>query len=393
MEQSDTQDNPHLNHVKPRETAGRETIARYQAQFRAAAYECLTMLDRNSIDRVYCDHHEDFVSRAQQSGQPIYHFYQAKTKEKRNYQWSKLEIFGLYKSKSHDSKKIANSFAGKLLLHTVRFRNSCGSVVFLTNVQFDDSVEDIGNHLCKSDFTSNDVKALVAHFNEAIFGGHPLTDKEIKENLNKLIIRPGLRYLDPHDENFNAVARSAIYRYSEIDLKHIEFEGIIDNLIRLVERKSFKKFIAGLDEKELDDSVGVGILDMLDILSISRGAYEKLFSGGDPHAIKNASIIQRKLTEAGANLQMIEYCSEVKVKWDVWLREKRHILLEYDLNFLLQELSEISNKLVKGEIKLGEIDAEIKRLLGNLGTKSIAGSLKNDLLLGGVFSAMVRSES
>ncbi len=72
-----------LGQVRPTETSGRDTIARYQAQFRAAAYECLSILSGNTIDRVYCDYHDDFVTRSQQSGKPIYPFFQVKTKGKR----------------------------------------------------------------------------------------------------------------------------------------------------------------------------------------------------------------------------------------------------------------------------------------------------------------------
>ena len=42
---------PKLHEVAPREISGRDTIARYQAQFRAAAYECLSLLEDDALDR------------------------------------------------------------------------------------------------------------------------------------------------------------------------------------------------------------------------------------------------------------------------------------------------------------------------------------------------------
>lgn len=135
MENNDISVNgPKLHDIAPRESVGRDTIARYQAQFRAAAYECLSILEGNSIDRVYCDYQDDFVSRSVRTGHPIYHFFQVKTKNKRNHQWGILEIFGIYKRKSKDEspKKIADSFGGKLLLHTIKFNNSCGSPYIMT---------------------------------------------------------------------------------------------------------------------------------------------------------------------------------------------------------------------------------------------------------------------
>ena len=64
----------------------------------------------------------------------------------------------------------------------------------------------------------------------------------------------------------------AIYKYSEIDLQYVECGEIIHSLIGLVETKSFSKLISELGENELDDSVGIGISDLLDILSISASS-------------------------------------------------------------------------------------------------------------------------
>jgi len=75
----------------------------------------------------------------------------------------------------------------------------------------------------------------------------------------------------------------------------------------LVETKSFSKLTADIDENEFDDAVGIGISELLDILSISKGAYEQLMKGGDTSAVKNASIIQRILSQAGGTSNMIEF--------------------------------------------------------------------------------------
>ena len=40
---------------------------------------------------------------------------------------------------------------------------------------------------------------------------------------------------------------------------------------------------------------------------------------------------------------MIEYCSKWKVQWDVWRRDKRHTIPEYDLNKLLERLNTVQN--------------------------------------------------
>lgn len=186
--------------------------------------------------------------------------------------------------------------------------------------------------------------------------------------------------------------REAIFKYSEVDLQHDESEEIIHSLVALVERKSFKKALAMLSESDLDDVAGIGISDLLDILSISKGAYRELIAGGDASAIKNASIIQRKLSQAGASDEMIEYCSKCKVQWDVWLRDKRHSLAEFDLNFLLEELNSMKNLLIGGQIALKDMQGPIKQLLVKVKEKGFT-TLSADLLLGGVLSQLVRSEA
>lgn len=382
-----------VHQVKPRETSGRDTIARYQAQFRAAAYECLSILSGNSIDRVYCDYHDDFVTRSRATGEPIYHFYQVKTKGKRNHQWGKRDVFGLLKRKAAKPEDIASSFAGKLLLHTIRFTNCCGNVFLLTNVHFDDDVEHIADSLAGADFTAKDVQDLIANFNEALVEGEPLDADQIQELLGKLQLVPGVTYIAPHDHDFNALARDAIYKYSEIDLHPIECQEIIHNLVSLVEAKSFSKLISEMSEDDLDDSVGIGVSDLLEILSISKGGYDRLLQGGDPHAIKNASIIQRKLSDADATPEMIEFCSDAKVRWDAWYREKRHFLPEYDLNFLMQRLSSVNSMLAQGGISLQALDDQIKKLMIDLERKQLSESLTKELLLGGVLAALVRGES
>lgn len=391
---SDTS-SPKLYEVPPAETAGRSTIGRYQAQFRAAAFECLSILSGTTIDRVYCDYHDDFVTRTANSGQPLYHFFQVKTHGKRNHLWSKLDLFGLYKqkNKSQNPEKISKSFAGKLILHTTRFNNSCGNVVFLTNVQFDDTVEEIVSSLLNGDFSNNDIRALIENFNEAFVEGEPINSDSIKKHIEKLQLKPGIPYLDPFDDTFAVLARSAIYKYSEIDLQHVEGEEIIRSLVNLVEQKSFTKMISDMDETEFDDTVGVGISDMLEILSISKGAYQQLLNGGDSEAIKNASIIQRKLSQANATEDTIEYCSRAKVNWDIWFRDKRHTLPEFDLHFLLDKLNAIKNDWISGGNSFADLKSKITVLWEETDARNLNGTLTKDLILGGIFSALVRSES
>ena len=94
----------------------------------------------------------------------------------------------------------------------------------------------------------------------------------------------------------------------------------------------------------LGDVTGIGLEDILGVLSISTEVYKNLLAGEDPSAIKTASILQRQLTEAGAGEQMIELISRLKVKWDIWLRSARHIHTELDLQTLLDRIVSLATE-------------------------------------------------
>ncbi len=389
----ETSSSPSLNEVAPTEVVGRDTISRYQAQYRAAAYCCLAILHGKGVNRVYCDYHDDFVCRYSDNGKPIYHFYQVKTKSQRNYRWDKGDVFGLLKRGKPKVEKVAGSFAGKLMSHTVQFNQSCGRVVFLTNVHLDDDLEAVVVALEASDFSNEILAAVADNFNAAFVNGAPLSPEAVKEKVGRLLLESGVGHLDPQDSTFGALAREAIFQYSEIDLNHGESAEIIQSLLALVQKKSSTKVIADMTEADFDDVVGVGIADLLEILSISKGAYRELIAGGDPKAIKNASIIQRKLKQADAGDEVIETCSRFKVEWDIWFRDKRHSLPEFDLNFLLSQLDNLRARWTKGDLKFADLEPEIVKLWEALKAKGLAQTLSKELLVGGVFAALVRSES
>lgn len=384
-----------LNEVPVREDVGRKTIARFQMQFRAAGFACLDILEAKEIDRVYCDFHDDFVIRKNIDSNYFFKFVQVKTNSKRNYQWSVNDMFGLkkkgQKSDEESLNKIKKSFAGKMLLHTINFNDSCYSVTFITNVQFDDDVETIIAELKKDEeFKSTHLKFLSDHFSTLFNPDETLNQEKVVNNLKKIDLQPGVKYINIEDNDFIELANSAIYKYSEIELDHLEISEIVENLIRLVEKKSFTKLIPEIDESDLNDIAGIGIDDLLQILSISKSAYIHLINGGDKKALKNASILQRKLEAVGATSQMIEFCTQKKVDWDIWLRDARHSIPEFDLNFLIEELNQVQVKWIRS----GEDISWLQKTLQSIySSSSHKANLSMDLLLGGIFSALVRNET
>jgi hypothetical protein len=384
---------PKLHEVQPRENVGRDTISRYQSQFRAAAYECLSLLGDDTLDRVYCDYQDDYVARFYLDGKHIYSFNQVKTKKKLNHQWSINELFGIRKkAKTADPEKIANSYLGKLLVHTIKFNNSCGAVVFLTNIHFNDDVETLMNSI-SDDGDNNYYKLLLDNFNNAFSPEEPIEDDRIIELIKKLNLVSNQQYLNPHDDTFSALARETVYKYSEIDLHRTDSEEIINNLVALVERKSFSKLVGDIDESDLDGAAGISLEDMLEILSISKGAYKTLKDGGDSNAIKNASIIHRLMSRAGASEVMIEFVSNCKVNWDIWFREKRHTMAEFDLNFLQEDIGQIASNWSSNKDSVDQLKSKIDDLYNQIVEKNESTTLNKELLLGAVFSAIVRNEA
>lgn len=389
----DSSNQPKLHEVEPRENVGRDTIAKYHSQFRAAAYQCLSLLEDDSLDRVYCDYQDDYVSRLNLDGEHIYNFHQVKTKSKLNYQWSLNDLLGMKKrAKSADPDKIANSFIGKLLIHTIKFNNSCGKVIFLTNIHFNNDVENMISAI-SGDNENNYYKLLLENFNDAFSAEEPIEGNRIVYLIKKLHLVSNLPYLTPHNDTFAALARETVYKYSEIDLHRSESEEIINNLVSLVGRKSSTKLVENINESDLDEAAGIGLNDMLEILSISKGAYKVLKEGGDSNAIKTASIIHRLMSKAGASEWMIEFVSDCKIKWDTWFRDKRHTMEGFDLNFLQEKIAEIASNWSTGNNPVDNLKCRINSLYRQLIADNITTTLTRDLLLGAIFSSIVRNEA
>lgn len=368
-------------------------MLRFAMQHQAAAYATLEVLESGEVDKIYCDYHDDFVVRRQASGTTTFHFYQVKTKEKTNYQWSLQEIFALkkrgQKSDPESLQAIQNSFAGKLMLHALTFKSACREVTLLTNVHFKDDVLNAIKEIQSGKPTSKEICFLIEKLG-AIFEVE-LGHEAALDIAKKLTLLANVDYIGDQQNNFATKAREAIWKYSEIDLSHNEASKIAADLVSLVEKKSISS-IKGIKPDELDDVVGIGLNDLLSVLSISRQTYDALLAGEDPKALKTASFIQRRLSSAGMTQEMIEYASQKKVEWDIWLRTARHVYTEMDLNFLLEEINKIRRKWLLAGGDFGELREKISEFLHDSNLKK-AMPLTAELLFGGVMADWVRKES
>lgn len=362
----------------------------------AAAYASLKVLDGKGADRVYSDYHDDFVVRYNHDGQISYHFFQVKTKAKKKHQWSLNETWGLTKKHKtprsldeEEIEKVRSSFFGNLLHHCIKFGPSCRESTLLTNVHFDDDVE----HLIASlqGRSASDRAALIKlNFNAIFHPAPPAEEAEIANHLAKLSIEPDVSYADPNASDFPMLARDAIHKYSEIDLDHNEAHEISLNCVSLFFNKSFQQVLHTVTEAQLDEIAGVGLDELLKILSISKGAYKILADGGDEKSLKSASIIQRKLEKCGAAPNMIEFCSQQKVAWDAWIRDKRHDMAELDFNLLQQDLHQVVRDWNGSD--WDGLRVALDALVRKWKRKPIGTTVTTQLLIGGVFSMIIRTE-
>jgi len=195
-------------------------------------------------------------------------------------------------------------------------------------------------------------------------------------------------YLKFENNNFGPIAKDAILKYSEIDLTHDEFKDILVKLVELVESKS-SGVIDDLTQESIEVCSGVSIVDLLEILSISKAAYHALAKGGDPLAVKHASIIQRTLRDGGANELQIEFCARCKISWDEWFRNNRHVLPELDVMTIQSDLAEILRQTIsEGAINFSSLKTPIEGYLNRIVDNNY--NLDADAILGGVLAELVR---
>lgn len=376
----------------PREVVGRNTISRFRMQFQAAAYAALEILSGKEVDRVYCDYHDDFVVRRTCTGGVEYHFFQVKTKGKANQQWDIDEVFALKKKGELDTAEkleaIRNSIAGKLFLHTIEFGDQCREVTILSNVHFKDEVHDVVADLSAGTSSKKYIRQLIEKFADIVSPDSRLSDSQVEAARRKLSLLANVQHIGDTLEAFGIAAHNAIWRHSEIELRQDEVERIARSLVTLVEEKSCAP-ISGASKIDIDLATGVGLEDLLKVLSISTQVYQTLLQGGDPAAIKAASVLQRTLKEVGATESMIEAASRAKVSWDVWVRTARHTFPDLTFNILLEEIDKACKAWLLSGGALADLEDFSQKVLDSAIGRKIS-SLNIDLVFGAFCAAIVR---
>ena len=390
-----------LGQVAPREQDGRDAFARFRAQVRAAAIASLAILESKAIDRVYCDLHDDYVIRSSVEGIGIrYEFVQVKTKAKQNENWTIGELLGIdgrVKDLSkHSALQIKNSFIGKLLLHTVIFGEACDKVKFQTNNNLDSKASAFSDDLQNNTFADEYAKLVLKHFNECYKEklDVPLAEEDVEKLIKKLFFETDVSHVKLKNIEFDSTVRKKIYEYSEIELSFSELNQILIKLLELVSEKS-SGVIDDFTEENIEKYASIGIDDLLEVLAISKAGYELLKAGNDVTAVRSASLIQRVLGDAAKNPDTIRYCSDCKIKWDVWYRKTRKNLSPLDLSQVTDAIAQVLDASLDWNcrVKLSNVQLPLKDLLLKLQSNPLFTDLDIDILLGGFFAEFIKRQT
>jgi hypothetical protein len=391
---------PTLAEVALREQDGRDSFARYRAQVRAAAIASLALLEAKGVDRVYCDLHDDYVVRSTTEAGVRYRFVQVKTKAKQNENWTIGELLGIdgrVKDLSkHTADQIRQSFVGKLLAHTVLFGENCEQVIFQTNNHLDAKASALSDNLREPTFSDKYLKLLVEKFNDSFVkkGISALSNEEVRAAIGKLFFDTDVSHIKLKNVEFDSAVRKKIFQYSEIHLTPTELDQILLKLLDLVSEKS-SGVLEEVTDETIDAFASIGIGDLLDVLAISRPAYELLKAGADNKAVKSASLIQRVLGDAAKDPETVEYCSRCKIRWDDWQRQARKNINPLGMARVTDEIAEILDENLdwKGRVKLSRIMEPLQDLTSKLQGDPIFANLDADMLLGGFFSEFIKRQT
>ncbi len=162
----------------------------------------------------------------------------------------------------------------------------------------------------------------------------------------------------------------------------------------MVEKKSCRVIDPdNLTESNINEKAGIGLDELLEILSISKGAYGILVAGGDDKALKTASILQRLFASGGASEKIIESAASYKTKWDNWYRNNRHNVFNFELDLLEEEISkELKDLINNKKVTLSQLRDPLENIKKKITGSSQLVGISDEILLGGLFSALARAQ-
>lgn len=378
-----------LHEVAPREQSGRDAVARFKAQYRAAAFKCLSLLKDEDVVAIYCDLHDDYVIKRKINDEEYYDFFQVKTNNKKGFQWRVPDIFG-YKTrkKQQELKDIKDSFFGKLIIHTIEFGDACNSINIQSNKDFCEEIYEIEEGF-KSLSAKNKIHIFLKQEFKNIFSTATNLDTQaIEKNLAKFNLDGASEVADLEGSNYLPLARQEICEISEVDLSIEEVIEVALGILELVQKKS-TGVINIWSKTEIDKLSSICLDDLLKIMTISPASYQYLKNGGDKKALKHTSIIQRFFQETGASSELIDYLCMCKSQYDHWNLSNKHFLSELDFNIFKSDVREMVEVWIKNERSYKaflKMASEYKRNT----EKYFISQMDDNIVVGALLSEIVR---
>ncbi|HHU0028882.1 TPA: hypothetical protein ACT9M1_003039, partial [Legionella pneumophila] len=274
----------------------------------------------------------------------------------------------------------------------------CKSVHIVTNAHFEDEISEL---LSKTKNTNNhqdlivnsQLAKLILEFFQTEFDDANVNYEAVFDFLKKIELDSNAGKLNDIEGDQEAIYLGRIYEYTEVSLEQAQAKKIASSLIDLVRRKSMRDIPENVSEEELDQIASIEFNDVLNILSLSKAAYEELRKGGDDKALKSTSILQRLLKRCNASETMIVSACKAKVAWDNWIRNNRHIIGESDYFVLESLVKDVVYNFSSSNLSLHEMVKSLAVIPNKLeGKIPSAITLDTDLIFGLFWAIIVKEE-
>lgn len=360
-------DSRRLFEVEPREQVGSGTGNLYEYQYHQAAASALNLIDKTDAALcVYCEWHDDYVLEAEADG--LYTFCQVKT---RGSAWTVGEFFGLGRTSSTGERTLSKSkkscIFSNLWDHTQKFDARCHGFVFLSDAALEPELQGLLDAAKTSDSVdrlTNEMRALFLSILNAVEKRETnIDEKSFLAFLRKLCFRPGVGSPSNLDDARAAIV-DRILQQSEVDLKWSEGRKMGADLVTLVRSRSHLVLnTLASSEEELRSRKGVGVADVLNLLSLSEDGF-RLLKKGEGDVVRTLSRLHRFCHRQSIPEQLIPQLCEFKTDWSGWWLKHADMIEKLDFATFKMECLELLKAHSNGNLSISDLGAQAKSIAG-----------------------------
>lgn len=414
-----------ITHVMPREQVGAKTGRKYEVQYEEAALACLKLLEEGNAKAVYCEWHDDFVIELHAPTLHRYAFHQVKTRSDNRGAWSMFEILGVRKprepkthtkpaakkakpkagAKSAPPKPVkltlreGESIAMRMLDHHRKFKDACAMFMLVTSTEV---ASDPMFLLVKAAKSYSGPSTLPPEHN-ALFAGllqaHKKRDATVtEEELWALLVRLDIvvaQASEPDPRVAIGLMGQLIYDLSEVDLTNTEQRRVADALLKVVRERSHAVLASLPSEAEVQSKKAVALPDVIRLLPLSMGGYERLRKG-ERQTVRTLSRLRRLCQSSGMSHELIETICDLKLEWGTWratvgdsLTSDVHGVLREAGIALLGQLTASAGSATRFQDLQREAEAAATRLAA---AARMPGGLTANIVMGLVFALAAETE-